>query len=75
MRLTYPRHVHQRGGVYRVIETDADMTQALAEGWVEYPCSEWPAPDTYREWAPGDAIPAPVAPPKKPRGRPRKAEA
>lgn len=64
----YPRHVHRRGGIYRVIEDDAALAAARQEGWESQPLTDWPVPEVYREWVP-DLTPAEA--PKQPRGRPR----
>jgi hypothetical protein len=80
----YPRHVYRRGGVFRVVTTPEDYTQALADGWEDRPSLQWPVPEVYRVWTgepeePEDAAPSvapePAAPPVpvvRPRGRPRK---
>lgn len=77
---TYPRHVHARGGVYRVCEDAASYYQALKDGWVDHPPLAWGTPDRYQEW---DGVPlngyvaqaeTVVIPEVKKRGRPRKTE-
>ena len=81
--LTFPRHVHQRGGVYRIVTNEPDYHAAQAQGWVDHPRADWPVPMVYTEWQTGMTVPEPeasdvarpVAPPvsRNPRGRPRKA--
>ncbi len=79
--LTYPRHVHQHGGVYRICEDAETYTQALDDGWVDHPLLEWGQPDTYREWD-GTPLAEPVpvetaeegSPLPKRRGRPPKSK-
>ncbi len=70
---TYPRHVHTRGGVYRVCEDAKTYQQARAEGWVDHPLLEWGPVDTYREWDGSPLVAEPLPPPGK-RGRPKKVE-
>ena len=41
----YPRHVHQRGGAFREVNSDAERDQAVAEGWSLRPVLE-PLPVT-----------------------------
>ncbi len=60
---TYPRHVHQRGGVYRIVPDAASYDQAVADGWVDHPPLEWGTPDTYREWDGSPLTAEPDAPP------------
>lgn len=49
MALSFPRHVHARGGVYFVV-SDADAyVQAIADGWQDQPPA---AAAVYREWLP-----------------------
>lgn len=45
---TYPRHVHQRGGVYSEVSDEATYLEALALGWQDRPLPEWPVPLEYR---------------------------
>ncbi len=76
---TYPRHVHQRGGVYRICEDAATYAQALEDGWVDHPPVAWGLPDAYREWdgtplAPPAEVTDVDAPPAKRRGRPPKSK-
>ena len=61
----YPRHVHKRGGVYRIVHSDAERDQAVAEGWALQP-----VPDAVDE----PLVPASVsAPPvKRKPGRPKR---
>jgi hypothetical protein len=73
--ITYPRHMHQRGGVYRIVSDAIEHEQALSEGWVDHPIFEWGVPDVYREWDGSllESVPSlPLAPVR--RGRPKKQE-
>ncbi len=69
---TYPRHVHSRGGVYRIVSDAETDAQALSDGWVDHPLPEWGVPETYREWDGQPIEDAPVEGAPKKRGRPRK---
>ncbi len=73
MDRTYPRHVHRRGGIYRVTMSDDDYAQAREEGWEDLPLASWPVPDVYQEWTPDTPVSV-AGPLKRPRGRPRKAK-
>lgn len=70
-----PRHVHWRGGIYRVCEDAGTYATAKAEGWVDHPPLGWPVPESYREWD-GSELSAiedePPNPEPKKRGRPKK---
>lgn len=67
---TYPRHVHARGGVYRITTSEPEYQQALTEGWADLPQADWPVPDVYVPW---DGTPLTVVSPVEPRRTRRKA--
>lgn len=58
MSLSFPRHVHKRGGVYTVILDAASYQAALGDGWRNVPDADWPQVDVYREWTPRCGWPA-----------------
>jgi hypothetical protein len=72
--LTFPRHVHRRGGVYQVCPDESTYLALKAAGWVDHPLSDWPVPEAYHEWTPADDEPPPE-PVKRGPGRPRKTAA
>ena len=85
MALTFPRHVHKRGGVYRVCPDEDTYQVAKADGWVDHPPVEWGQPGEYHEWdgssqtdelmdVPPEPADVPEAPTPKKRGRPRKGD-
>lgn len=52
--LTFPRHVHRRGGEYAIVDALEPYEQAIHDGWLDHPDPSWPVPnwpDVYREVA------------------------
>jgi hypothetical protein len=52
-----PRYVHWPGGLYRLVKTDADLEQALKDGWALQPEKDWPVAEP-REWDGVSPLPA-----------------
>lgn len=52
MSLSFPRHVHKRGGIYTVVLDAVSYDAALEHGWCDRPAADWPSVDVYREWTP-----------------------
>lgn len=54
----FPRHLHKPGGVFKVVDDQAAMEAALADGWDLEPSPLPPAPDV-AEPPPAAEVPVP----------------
>lgn len=76
----YPKMLHKPGGAHCIVHTDAECDAKLADGWALQPVTDAPSIEALLppglqagiDAAQAIASDAPVEPPKRKPGRPRK---